>query len=47
MSRIFELDTVMSGMRRAAEMAKKEIGAMHKKSVKMSTAMRLAILVSP
>lgn len=45
-NRILELVTVMRGNLKAAEMAKKEMGAMHRKSVKMSTAMCCAILVS-
>lgn len=40
------MDTVMRGTLREAEMAKKEMGAMQRKSVKMSMAIRLAILVS-
>ncbi len=37
---------MINGTLKAAEMAKNEMGAMHRKSVKISTAMRLAILVS-
>ena len=40
------MDTVMRGTLSEADIAKNDIGAMQRKSVKINIAMRLAILVS-